>query len=157
MPSIFKALFSQDYERHEGVPRVNIYLMRLVYALMLVFLGKDSWTYILTHQGDWESLDAMAWSVWAAFASFSLIGLIRPVRMIPIMCLEVFYKLIWLLLVAYPLWRDDRLAGSTAEGMTHAFLWVLLPIIALPWRYVFNTYVLVKQLDAGQNGQALRT
>jgi hypothetical protein len=32
-------------------------------------------------------------------------------------------------------------AGSPAEGTTSAFLWVVLPIIAVPWGYVFVNYM----------------
>jgi hypothetical protein len=31
--------------------------------------------------------------------------------------------------------------GSPAEGTTSAFLWVILPIVAVPWGYVFVNYV----------------
>jgi hypothetical protein len=33
------------------------------------------------------------------------------------------------------------LAGSGAEGITAGFLWVILPIVAVPWGYAFATYV----------------
>jgi hypothetical protein len=141
MPSRLKRVFTADYERYEGVPPINIYVMRLVYALMLMFLGKDSWTYIFAHRGQWEPLDAMAWSVWAAFATLGLIGLFHTVRMIPLLLFEIFYKVLWLYLVAYPLWMNHTLAGSEAEGMTYAFAWVVLPIIAMPWPYIFRTYL----------------
>jgi len=61
--------------------------------------------------------------------------------MLPILLLEIFYKVLWLALVAYPLWSKNKLADSPAEGMTWAFLWVLLPIIAVPWEYVFENYI----------------
>jgi hypothetical protein len=59
---------------------------------------------------------------------------------LPILLLEIFYKVLWLIIVAYPLWSASTLAGSSAEGTTSAFLWVLLPIIAVPWAYVVGTY-----------------
>lgn len=129
---------------HDGIPPINIHLMRLIYLLMLVFLGRDSWTTILTHMGDWAPFDAMAWCTWAAFASLGLVGIFQPVRMLPILLLEVFYKVLWLAVVAYPLWTSGKLAGSAAEGMTYAFAWVILPIVALPWPYVLRTFVLGK-------------
>lgn len=61
--------------------------------------------------------------------------------MIPIVLLKIFYKLLWLGLVAYPLWSTRKLAGSPAEGITSEFLWVLLPIVAVPWGYAFTTYI----------------
>ena len=65
----------------------------------------------------------------------------RPLTMLPILLLEIFYKLLWLGVVAYPLWSTGTLAGSPAEGMTSAFLWVLLPIAAVPWTYVIGHYL----------------
>jgi hypothetical protein len=51
------------------------------------------------------------------------------------------YKVLWLILVAYPLWSAGKLAGSSAEGITSGFLWVILPIVAVPWGYVFVNYI----------------
>ena len=127
--------------RYDGVRPLNIYLLRLVYVLMFVVLGKDTWTQILTHKGGWQPEDAMAWCVWTAFATLAGLGILRPLKMLPILLLEVFYKVLWLLIVAYPLWTAGTLAGSAAEGMTAAFLWVILPIIAIPWGYAFVNYV----------------
>lgn len=136
------AIFKPDYTRYDGIRKINIYLMRLLYLLMLVFLGTDSWTYIITHKGPWDPYEAMVWSVWAAFASLALLGLLHPVKMIPLLFLEIFYKVLWLLLVAYPLWKVGKLAGSPAAGMTYVFLPVVLAVVALPWDYVFKRYVL---------------
>jgi len=130
----------QRNERYEGVPNINIYLLRLLYVLMFFVLGKETWTHILTHQGPWEPTNAVAWCVWTAFATLAGIGIIRPVKMLPIVLLEIFYKVMWLILVAYPLWSKGTLAGSPAEGITSSFLWVILPIVAVPWEYVFVNY-----------------
>jgi hypothetical protein len=134
------AIFRRD-ERHEGVRRINIYLLRLVYVLMFFVLGKDTWTQILTHQGPWQPTSAVAWSVWTAFATLAGLGIIRPLKMLPILLLEIFYKVLWLIIVAYPLWSKGTLAGSPAENTTSSFLWVILPIVAVPWGYVFLNYV----------------
>jgi hypothetical protein len=133
------AIFQPD-RRYDGVRRINIYLLRLVFILMFFVLGKDTWTHILTHQGAWNPRDAIAWCVWAAFATLAGIGMFRPLRMLPILLLEIFYKVLWLAIVAYPLWSAGTLAGSSAEGTTSAFLWVILPIVAVPWMYVFRSY-----------------
>ncbi|KQV44705.1 MULTISPECIES: hypothetical protein [unclassified Duganella] len=126
--------------RHEGVMRVNIYLLRLLYALMFFMLGQTTWTEILTHQGQWEPNKAVAWTVWTAFATLAGLGLLRPVKMLPIILLEIFYKVMWLAIVAYPLWSRGELVGSPAESTTYAFLGVLLAIIAVPWGYIATSY-----------------
>jgi hypothetical protein len=131
----------QRSDKYEGVRPINIYLLRLLYILMFFVLGKETWTHILTHQGPWEPMDAVAWCLWTAFATLAGLGIIRPLKMLPIVLLEIFYKVMWLLIVAYPLWSKGTLAGSPAEGTTSAFLWVILPIVAVPWGYAFMTYI----------------
>jgi len=135
-------LFSRNHTKYEGIRPVNIYLMRFTYVLMFFVLGKDVWSNIFSHEGGWEAMDAVAWSVWAAFSSLALIGIFRTIKMIPILILEIFYKLTWLAIVALPLWQESKLWGSEMEDMTLAFTWVLLPIVAVPWGYVFNSYIL---------------
>src|ERR1039458_9265004 len=134
------AIFQRD-DQHEGVRRINIYLLRLVFTLMFFVLGRETWTHVLTHQGEWNPTEAIAWCVWTAFATLAGLGIVRPLKMLPILLLEIFYKVLWLILVAYPLWSKGTLAGSPAEGVTSAFLWVILPIVAVPWGYAFQTYI----------------
>jgi hypothetical protein len=134
------AIFRKS-EHYEGVRSINIYLLRLVFILMFFVLGRNTWTHILTHQGSWRPDEAISWCVWTAFATLAGLGIIRPLKMVPILLLEIFYKVLWLIIVAYPLWSQGSLAGSPAEATTSAFLWVLLPIVAVPWGYVFATYI----------------
>ena len=124
-----------------GVSNIRIYVLRALYLLMAVFLGIDAWSHIVTFEGTWNPAAAAAWSIWASYSLIAVFGLIHPLRMLPLVLLEIAYKLIWLVVVALPLWSAGTLDGSAAEEMTHAFLWVVLPIVATPWRYVFATYV----------------
>jgi hypothetical protein len=140
--SIIKTIFTPDYVHYEGVRRINIYLLRLIYFLMLVFVGSDAWRAIITHQGPWDHVRAVAFCVWASYSTLSVLGLIHPLKWLPIMIFMIFYKALWLIVVAYPLWRANALAGSPAEEMAHVFMWIPLPIIAVPWKYVFQNYVL---------------
>ena len=126
---------------YAGARQASVYLLRLVYGLMFFVLGKNAWTHILTHQGAWEPDDAMSWCVWAAFATLAGLGIVYPLKMLPILLLEIFYKVLWLIVVAYPLWMTGKLAGSPAEEETSAFLWVILPIVAVPWGYVCKHYI----------------
>jgi hypothetical protein len=142
--ALLQKIFGRDYEHWEGVPKINIYLLRLLFILMFVFLGKDSWTHIFTNKGVWSPMDALAWCIWASYSVLSILGIIQPLKMLPIVMLEILYKMIWLILVAYPLWMSNQLAGSPAEGMTNVFLLVALPILAMPWRYFFRKYILIR-------------
>jgi len=116
--------------------------MRCIYVLMATFLALDVWTHIITYDQRWSPSEAMDWSVWAAFTMFALIGVFRTVQMIPILLLEIVYKSIWLTLVALPLFLEGNLSGETTDGMIFSFALVVLPIVAVPWGYVFRKYIL---------------
>jgi hypothetical protein len=135
------ALFRPDPGRSEGVRPINIYLLRLLFLLVFLFVGYDSWAYILKHEGPWDPVKAAAFCMWAAYSVLSLIGVFHPLKMLPLVLFEILYKLVWLVIVAYPLWSAGELTGSAAEGMTKAFLWVILPIVAVPWKYALDKYV----------------
>jgi hypothetical protein len=138
-------IFRRNYERYDGVPKINIYLLRLLFTLMFLFLTYDSWTHIFNHTGPWENANAAAWCMWGSYSVISFIGILRPLKMLPIVLFEIVYKIAWLAIVAYPLWVNNELIGSPAEGMTRVFVWVVLPIVAMPWRYFFRTHILGKQ------------
>lgn len=138
-----KRLFVSDPEYYEGVPRINVYLMRLFWLLMVVVLGSEIWPPIISHHGQWEPYKAVAASVWAGYTCLALLGIFHPVRMIPLLFLEIFYKTLWLGIVAYPLWASGTLAGSSAAGFIKPFaLGVPITIIVTPWPWVFRTYFL---------------
>ncbi|MGK2960965.1 MAG: hypothetical protein ACSLFK_02325 [Gemmatimonadaceae bacterium] len=141
MPTIAR-IFTPDHVRYEGVRPINIYLLRLIYLLMAVFVASDSWMSIINHQGSWDHVRAVAFCVWAAYSTLSVLGLIHPLKMLPIMVFMIFYKSLWLIVVAYPMWRAGTLAGSPAEEMARVFMWIPLPIVAVPWAYVFRNFVM---------------
>ncbi len=136
------AIFKPDHVRYEGVRPINIYLLRVFYFLIAVFLSFDAWSVILTHEGSWDHVRAVAFCVWATYGALSALGIIHPLKMLPILMFTIGYKTLWLIVVAYPLWRDNALAGSPAEAMARIFLWTPLLVIAVPWKYVFQNYVM---------------
>ncbi len=138
-------IFKRDYKRYDGVPPINIYLLRLLFTLMFFFLGYDSWSHILHHTGPWDPANSAAWFMWASCAFISFIGILRPLKMLPIVLFEIIYKAAWLIVVAYPLYQRNQLIGSPAEGMADNFMLVILPIVAMPWRYFFKTYIVNKR------------
>lgn len=136
-----KRLFLPDTERYEGVRPINIYLLRVLYFLMLVMIGSESWATLLSHQGEWDHVRAVAWCVWAAYTTLSLFGLINPLRWLPIVIFMIFYKTLWLIFVALPLWRAGNLAGSSAEEMAGVFIAAPFLSVIIPWKYVWKKYI----------------
>tara|TARA_R110002020_G_scaffold218230_2_gene426035 strand:- start:503 stop:862 length:360 start_codon:yes stop_codon:yes gene_type:complete len=111
---------------------------------MISVLGIDVWTVIFTRQEAWEPMAAVGYSLWATFAVLSIIGLIHPVKMLPIILLNITYKIIWLSIVAYPLWSLNQLGGSEAEGLVRSnFIGFIIDLAVIPWIYVFKNYILI--------------
>ena len=137
-------IFKRDYDNYEGVPKINIYLLRILFTLMFLFLSYDSWMHIIKHTGTWEAADSAAWCMWGSYSIISFIGIIRPLKMLPIILFEIIYKITWLAVVAYPLWEKNELTGSPVEYTANVFVFVLLPVLFMPWRYFIRTYILGK-------------
>jgi hypothetical protein len=138
--SFLSRLLSPDHARWDGVRPIQIYLLRTFYFLVAAFVGTDAWTTVLTHQGPWDHVRAVAWCMWVAYATMSVLGLIHPLRMLPLMIFVIFYKTLWLAVVAYPLWRAGTLTGATEE-MAKVFMWMWILALAVPWGYAWRTYV----------------
>src|ERR1700686_1422589 len=77
---MFKAILKPDYERYEGVRPINIYLLRLLFLLIVVFVGSDSLSAILTHKGPWDHIRAAAVCMLAAYSILSIFALITPLK-----------------------------------------------------------------------------
>jgi hypothetical protein len=140
--SIIKYIFTPNYVKYEGVRPINTYLLRVLYFLMFVGVAFEAWKTIITHEGPWDHTRAVAWCVWAAYPTLSIFGLLRPLRWLPIVIFMIFYKTLWVVVVAYPLWRAGTLAGSPAEEMAHIFVWAPVITIIVPWVYVFKNFVM---------------
>lgn len=141
-------VFRSNAERYEGVRPIHIYLLRTVFLLMFLFVGFDSWSALLGHKGAWDPMKSAALCMFAAYSLLSILGVFQPLKMLPIMVFMVVYKSIWLLFVAYPLWSAGQLAGSPVEEMAKVFRWVPVAIVAVPWKYVLDKYVLSRRLCA---------
>jgi hypothetical protein len=131
--------FNDNEVNSEGVSKYRLYLMRVLFVLTFLFLGKDAWTGLITHEGIWNPLEGVAYSFWAAYSTLMILGLRRPLKMTPMLLLQFFYKLVWLIGVAFPLWRDNHF--DDAKGLTIIFIvGIVLDLLIIPWKYVFKKY-----------------
>ena len=133
--------FRSDPLRHDGVRPVNLWGLRVFYALMLLFVTPTAWQVLLTHEGPWQPLSAVAWAVWATYPSLAVFGLFHPLRWLPLMIFTVGYKSIWMAFVAFPLWRAGTLEGSSAQPIFESFLALPLLALVIPWGYVWRVYI----------------
>ena len=131
-------------EKHKGIWPLKVYVLKLFFLLMFLFVAKDAWTELITHKGEWNAEVAIAWCAIAAYTTLSGLGIFHTLKMLPIMLFMLLYKGLWLGFVAYPLWKNGTLAGSEVEGWAEIFIGIFIPIIFVPWKYVFKTYILGK-------------
>jgi hypothetical protein len=111
--------------------------MRLLYLLNFVMLGLQVWPAIINHQGAWDPIKGVALSFWAALSTLSILGLRYPLKMVPLLLMQLFYKAVWLIAVALPL----RAAGQTTELTKTMLIGAIVDLIVIPWPYVLATYV----------------
>ena len=95
--------------------------------------------------GDWNLEIAIAWCSIAAYTTLSGLGIFHTLKMLPIMLFMFFYKGLWLVVVAFPLWKNNQLKGSEAADWVPIFMLIIIPMFFTPWKYVFKTYVLGKE------------
>ncbi|WP_373519684.1 hypothetical protein [Pricia sp.] len=135
-------IFKPDYQNFQGVRPVCIYVLRTYFALMFFVMGYTAWTEVITHIGGWEPIGAVTWCVWAAYATISFVGIYNTLKMLPIAVFMVFYKALWLIAVAYPLWATDSLKGSPPEDLAGIFIWAMVAVPFVPWKHFFLNYVI---------------
>ena len=121
----------------EGTPTFRLYLMRFAYLGNFVGLGFNVWPEIISHTGAWDPVKGAAFSFWAALSALSGLGIRYPLKMLPLLLLQLLYKSIWLIAVYLPL----RSAGQST-GLTKAMvIGVVGDLIVIPWSYVLDNYV----------------
>lgn len=121
----------------EQVSIFRLYLMRLLYLLNFVGLGLSVWPEIINHSGAWDPVKGVAFSFWAALSALSVLGLRYPLKMVPLLLLQMLYKSIWVIAVALPLWSTFRSIELTRiMGMG-----AIVDLIVIPWPYVIANYV----------------
>ena len=121
----------------EETSTFRLYLMRLLYLLNFVMLGLQVWPAIINHVGAWDPVKGVAFSFWAALSALSVLGLRYPLKMLPLLLLQLIYKSIWVIAVALPLWsafRSIELTKVMAYG-------AVVDLIVIPWPYVLANYV----------------
>ena len=64
--------------RLDGVRPVQMWGLRLFFLLMLVFVATHAWRVLLTHEGAWDPVRAVAFAVWATYPALALFGLLHP-------------------------------------------------------------------------------
>ncbi len=113
--------------------------MRAVFFLTLIALLPSAFQELFLGEEILEPFYAVAISFWLALSVLSILGILYPVKMLPLLILQMFYKLFWLLGVGIPLWSSGNLGSAEELFMANA-VGVVLDLLVIPWVYVFKNY-----------------
>ena len=118
----------------------RLYFLRAMYLFTVVGFGMYLLPNILHHSKPWEFWEGIVQCMLLTFWLLSVLGIRYPLQMLPVMLWEIVWKVLWYLMVALPQYQSGHMDDATvANAITCAP--VLLLIIAMPWRYVFQRYV----------------
>jgi hypothetical protein len=123
------------------VSTFRLYLMRAMYLLICVGLGSEIWPLMIHHAKPWDLMHGVACSLLAALSAIMALGVRYPLRMLPMLLFELFWKAIWLVAIALPLWSAQGLDTDTLDTFKACLMGVVLCLIVIPWPYVLATYV----------------
>ena len=105
------------------VSQTRLNVMRAFYLLLALERGYRVVAKLLSADPTLGPFDGVAYAFWGALAVLCLLGLRYPLRMIPVLLIFLVYKLLWLLIVALPLWS----AGTPFDPLMRQFTIAMLP------------------------------
>ena len=124
------------------VSTLRLNVLRAAYALIAVGMGSMIWPLILQHPADVARMTGVVWSMLGAITLLSaLLGIRYPLKMLPVLFIELAWKTIWVLSFGLPLWSAGQLDAGTAETMQACLFGVILVPLVMPWGYVWTQYV----------------
>jgi len=77
-------------------------------------------------------------SVWLAFGILSIFGFRSPLKFIPVLLMQLFYKSIWVIGVIVPLWIQGNLSPSDIPTIVVMLTYIIGDLIAIPFPYFFS-------------------
>lgn len=98
----------------DDVSTFRLYVMRATYLLIAVGLAVEIWPQILSHP---LSAHGATTSLLAGVSLLAIVGLRYPLKMLPLLLFELVWKSIWLIAIAYPLWRANQLDADVWESV----------------------------------------
>ena len=123
------------------ISTLRLYLLRGTYLLVSLFLLTQIWPALIRHLGEPAILSNVARCLMAAMAPLMLLGLRYPLKMLPIMLFEFFWKTIWIAAFGIPLWLHHQVTPDIMETIKACGMGVVLCPIVIPWDYVWRNYV----------------
>jgi hypothetical protein len=76
-------------------------------------------------------------SIYVACGLLSVLGLRSPLKFVPLLLLQLFYKSVWFIGVALPLWATGHFPSYAIPTVIIFATFIVGDLIAIPFSYVF--------------------
>ncbi len=127
------------------ISKLSLYFLRAMYLLIAAGLILTIWPEIIVPTQRLVNEDTVVQSLLGALALLAALGIRFPLKMLPILIFELIWKLIWVFGFALPTWLNHGLDNYTRETLFACLIGILLIPIVIPWRYVYNHYIKLRQ------------
>ncbi len=124
---------------HSEVSLLRLYMLRATYLAIAFFMGSQMWP-LLFHHRPWPLMHGVAVCMLAAVSAVAAIGLRHPLKVLPLLFLEMIWKATWLIALGYPAWKAGTVDANMAENIKACAMGIIFPIV-IPWGYVWKHYV----------------
>lgn len=123
------------------VSTFRLYLLRATYLLLAVGLGFMVWPGLIHHTNAWALKNGDTFGLLAGVQVLAMLGIRYPLKMLPLLLFELTWKSIWLITIAFPLWRAHQINPGTAESIKACGMGVIICAVAIPWPYVLANFL----------------
>jgi hypothetical protein len=128
----------------EEVGVVRMYLLSGMYFLIAVGLGSTTIPRVVATSGNPVDPHTVINSILIGFFIMALLGIRYPLKMLPILLLELTWKSFWLVVFALPMYLNHELDQYARDVVFACVMGVILTPLVIPWRYIMNHYILAK-------------
>lgn len=121
-------------------PKWRLYLMRALYALTFFSLVTEFWPATFYPSGLRDTMTGVAISFWASYGFLMGFGIRYPIKMLPMIFLQLVYKAFWIIGTYLP-----AMSANAVDDDLQSFYWVcvtavIIDTVAIPWGYVWKAY-----------------
>lgn len=119
----------------------RLYVLRATYLLLAIGLGTMIWPLLLDSPETVEHFRGVTWSLLGTVALLALLGLRYPLKMLPLLFLELVWKATWVIAIGLPLRSAGQLEGAYSETWFANVMGLVIFSLAIPWGYVLRRYI----------------
>ena len=101
-----------------------------------LFFPKIAETAVFTNDFTYSESIRLVGALWMGIAILSVIGMFYPLKMSPVLLMQLIYKLLWILASAIPAMVNQQ---PYPKAMAAFFItWILILPFVIPWKELFS-------------------